>query len=80
MFKVSDVFKIGDKLSVTFEGNCQELKNGTKLKDDKGNIFDVLSIGMTRYSEPADISKSTTALITPCNIEKGSVLYSVNGL
>ena len=30
MLKVLDIFRIGDKLSVTLEGRCEEIKNGSK--------------------------------------------------
>ena len=36
MFKVLDVFKISDMLSVTLDGKCEMLKNGTKLYDKSG--------------------------------------------
>ena len=37
MFKIIDVFHVGEKLSITVEGNCSELKTGSKLTDTKGN-------------------------------------------
>ena len=75
MFEVMDVFKIGNKLSVTLQGKCEDIKNGSKLKDTKGNIYDVVSVGMTRYNNPSDMAKSTSILITPCTLIKGSQLY-----
>lgn len=75
MLKIIDTFKIGDKLSVTFEGRCEKIKNGTQLKDSKGNLYMVVSVGTTRHDNPSDITKSTTVLITPCNLEKGNLLY-----
>lgn len=76
MFKVIDVFKIGENLSVTFEGKCDNLKNGSKLKDINGNIYNIISVGMTRYDTPEDISKSTTVLLSPCNLSEGNILYT----
>lgn len=52
MFKVLDVFKIGDMLSVTLDGKCEKLKNGTKLCDKSGRIYEVVSVAMIRYNEP----------------------------
>lgn len=49
MFKVLDVFKIGDMLSVTLDGKCEMLKNGTKLYDKSGRTYEVVSVAMTRY-------------------------------
>lgn len=76
MFKVLDVFKVGNNVSVTFEGKCETLKNGCKLRDNAGNIYRVVSVGMTRHENPGDISKSTTVLLSPCNLKKGNVLYT----
>mgnify|MGYP004513104691 CR=1 FL=1 len=75
MFEVMDVLKIGNKLSVTLQGKCEDIKNGSKLKDGKGNIYNVVSVGMTRYNNPTDIEKSTSILITPCTLLKGEQLY-----
>ncbi len=75
MFKVIDKFEIGMNLSVTFEGICEGLKNGSKLKTENGNECTVISVGMTRYNNPSDISKSTTVLLSPCNIRTGDTLY-----
>lgn len=74
MLKVLDVFKIGDMLSVTLEGNCENIKNGTSLADEKGILHNVLSVAMTRNNNPQDIAKSTTILIASCDIQKGSRL------
>lgn len=77
MFEVLDTFKIGEKLSVTLNGSCDDIKNGSKLKDDDGNVYDVLSVGMTRFSNPADMPQSTTILIMPCSLKKGTQLYKI---
>ena len=76
MFKVVDVFKIGDRMSVTLDGRCEALKNGSKLIDDKGNPIDVISVGTTRHENPSDIAKYTTILVSPCKLEKGNILYN----
>lgn len=75
MFKVLDVFKIGENVSVTFEGRCETIKNGSRLKDSAGKSYNVISVGMTRHENPGDISKSTTVLLEQCDLEKGRVLF-----
>jgi len=72
---VLDVFKIGDMLSVTLDGKCEMLKNGTKLYDKSGRTYEVVSVAMTRYNDPSDIAKSTTVLLKACDIETGSELF-----
>ena len=71
---VIDVLRIGDKLSVTLEGVSNELRNGTDLIDKDGTFYKVISVAMTRNNNPSDISKSTTILISDCNIKIGDKL------
>lgn len=71
MYKVLDIFKVANMLSVTLEGNCGELKNGAKLVDENDKIYNVISVAMTRHDDPSDISSSTIVLITPCDLKKG---------
>lgn len=75
MLKIVNSFKVGNMLSVTVDGNCDKIKNGSRLKDAAGNFYEVVSVGMTRYNNPKDISKSTTILIAPCTLEKDSELF-----
>lgn len=74
MLKVLDVFPIGNMLSVTLEGPCDDIKNGCKLIDSNGNTIVVVSVAMTRHNNPADINKSTTVMVNSCQIKKGSEL------
>lgn len=74
MYRVLDVFPIGEMLSVTLEGCCDKLANGSRLVDGDGNVIVVRSVAMTRYDNPSDISKSTTILIDSCPIDKGTEL------
>ncbi len=74
MLKVIDIFPIGDMLSVTLEGSCNELKSGSKLVDENGNTINVISVAMIRNENPADIFKSTTVMIKSCQIKKGMEL------
>ena len=72
MLKVIDIFRIGDKLSVTIEGRCEQLKNGSKLIDNDNNkIYEVISAAMTRNNNPEDFSKTTTVLMPFCDIAEG---------
>ena len=74
MLKVLDVFPIGTMLSITIEGECKEIRNGSKLIDPTGNVIVVNSVAMTRYNNPEDFKKSTTVLVNFCNIQKGCEL------
>ena len=74
MLKVLDIFPIGDMLSVTLEGACTELKNGSILLDNNGNSFEIISVAMTRHNNPSDISTSTTVLIRSAELSKGAEL------
>ena len=74
MLKVLDVFQIGAMLSITLDGACEEIHNGSKLIDKEGNEIIVESVAMTRNDNPEDIGKSTTILVKHCNVEKGSEL------
>ena len=74
MLKVLDVFKIGTMLSVTLEGKCENISNGSKLIAPDGNVITVSSVAMTRHNNPSDMQKSTTVLIDACDIQKGNEL------
>ena len=71
MLKVLDIFRIGDKLSVTLEGKCEEIKNGSELIGNGGKRYEILSVAMVRSDNPSDFSKTTTVLMPLCDIEKG---------
>lgn len=77
MYKVLDIFSIANMISVTLEGNCDELKNGAKLIDEDNKIYNVVSVAMTGHDDPSDISNSTIVLITPCDLKKGVRLRNV---
>ena len=74
MYRVLDVFPVGTMLSVTLQGNCEKIANGSKLVDDNGNVIVVKSVAMTRHDNPSDINKSTTILTDLCSVEKGTEL------
>ena len=59
MYKVSQKFAIGTKYSISVEGDVTLLKNGSKLKDENGNIFIIESIGMVNYRDRESINNYT---------------------
>ena len=71
MLKVLDVFQIGNNLSVTLEGKCAEIKNGSTLIGNDGKKYEIISVAMVRSDDPTDFSKTTTVLMPLCEIEKG---------
>ena len=77
MFKVLDVFPIGNMFSVTLEGSCDGLKNGSRLTDNNGNTVVVASVAMTKYENPTDFNKNTTVMVDSCQFTKGSELFIV---
>ncbi len=77
MLKVMDVFRIGNKLSITIEGDGSGIKNGSEVKDKNGNKYRIVSVAMTRHNSPHDISQNTTLLVTNGNIVKGDELFIV---
>ena len=77
MLKVKDVLRIGNKLSITIEGNGDTIKNGTEITDKNGKKYKIISVAMTRHNSPADILKDTTFLISDGNISKGDILSVV---
>lgn len=64
MYVVRQLFKIADRHCVSVEGDSQQLKNGIKLKDEKGNIFIIESIGMINYKNINDYKRYAELLLT----------------
>ncbi len=77
MLKVTDVFQVGNSLSVTLDGESDKITNGCKLIDDNGNIVVVRSVAMIRHNDPEYIGKNITVLVDKCDIEVGSMLSMV---
>lgn len=76
MLKVIETLKIGNLLSVTVEGNPNEIKNGAVFVDKNGDRHTVKSIALERFDNPHDISRFTTFLTEFCELKKGSILFS----
>lgn len=74
MLKVTDIFPIGNSLSVTLDGDSDKIANGCKLVDDNGNVIVVKSVATVRYTDPQYIGKDITILIDKCDIAVGSTL------
>ena len=78
MFKVLDIYPIGNMLSVTLEGPCKNIKNGCKLIDSKGNIIVVVSTAMIHHNDSICINKNTVIIkIAFCQLKKDDVLFIV---
>ena len=75
MYNVVDVFRIGNKLSVTFEGAGDGLRNGCELTDRNNLTVTVESVAMTHPTTESSVFESTTVLLPLCEIKKGDVLY-----
>ncbi len=58
MFKVLDRLSLPNNIHcVSIEGDIKFLEKGLKLFDEKGNIFEIESVGMTSYRNMEDFSK-----------------------
>lgn len=49
MLVILDKLKIGKLQCISVEGDISFLKNGIKLHDENGNIFEVETVAMTHY-------------------------------
>ena len=56
-FKVLDKLRVGNTYCVTIEGDMQLLKKGQKLSDEKGNMYEVETVGMSHYQNIEDYKK-----------------------
>lgn len=57
MFKVLDKLCLPDIKCVLIEGNTEHLSKGLKLIDEKGNTFEIETVGMTKYQNVDDYKK-----------------------
>ncbi len=56
-FKVLDKLRVGNTYCVSIEGDMQLLKKGQKLSDEKGNMYEVETVGMSHYQNIEDYKK-----------------------
>lgn len=45
------------------EGNTELLRKGLKLMDEKGNIFEIETVGMTKYQNVEDHKKYADVIL-----------------
>ncbi|MBD5506614.1 MAG: hypothetical protein HDR05_00755 [Lachnospiraceae bacterium] len=57
MFKVLDKLRVSNMYSVLVEGDTSLLENGLKLIDETGNVFEIETVGMTKYQNVDDYKK-----------------------
>lgn len=57
MYKIMQKFQVTNKYCISVEGDTKFLKKGIKVKDEKGNIFIIESIGMVNYKNIDDYKK-----------------------
>ena len=75
MLKVLSKLCVNNLKCVSVEGDISFLKNGLKLKDEKGNIFVIESIGMPHYTNPADYNTHAEIVISGDVKNMGSTLF-----
>lgn len=78
MFKIRDKLQIGDIYIVSVEGDTSLLKNDLKLIDEKGNIFEIDTVGMPHYNNIKD-SLIYAELVLKCEVEAiGEIMQIMN--
>lgn len=73
MLKVLSVLPVKNQTCIAFEGSksdIESLKIGDKLIGSAGKELDVLSVGMTHFKNPEDISKRVLIMTTPCDVKE----------
>lgn len=74
MLKVLSVLPVRDQICVALEGmrnDIESLKIGDKLINNAGKELDVLSIAMTHFKNPEDVSKYVSIMTKSCDVKKG---------
>lgn len=75
MFKVLDKLPVGNIDCVSVEGNIALLKNGLKLIDEKGNVFEIATVATTNYHNIEDF-KSYAEIVLVGDVKNiGQHLY-----
>lgn len=57
MFNIVKKICLGKVCCVSVEGDVRLLRNGLELTDEKGNIFDIETVGMPHYRNNTDFCK-----------------------
>ena len=58
MYQVIDKFAVGSSYAVSLKGDAALLKNGIKLIDENGQIFEITGVGMMHYQNDKSILNS----------------------
>ena len=53
--KVLDKISVNGLEVVSIEGDTSFIQNGLKLKDEKGNAYEIQTVAMVDYKNPEDI-------------------------
>lgn len=77
MFKVLGKLPVGNIFCVSVEGDAGVLKNGLKLTGEKGNKFEVQTIGMTHYRNVEDRFHYANIVLSGDVENIGKALYPV---
>ena len=77
MFKVLDKLPVGNIYCVFVEGDTGSLKNGLKLTDEKGNKFEVQTVGMTHFRNVEDFLRYANIVLDGDVENIGETLYPV---
>ena len=75
MYKVLGKLRIGNKYGISLEGDSGLLKKGLELIDEKGNVYEIETIGMTHYKNVEDFHKYAEVMLCG-NVENiGETLF-----
>ncbi len=58
MYQVIDKLAVGSSYAVSLKGDAALLKNGIKLIDENGQIFEITGVGMMHYQNDKSILNS----------------------
>lgn len=58
MYQVIDKFAVGSSYAVSLKGDAALLKNGIKLIDENGQIFEIAGVVMMHYQNDKSILNS----------------------
>lgn len=75
VFKVLDKLFLPNMYSVSVEGNTKLLRKGLKLIDEKGNVFEIETIGMTKYQNIEDYKKYAEIVLSGDVANIGATLF-----
>ncbi len=78
MFKVLDKLFLENINCVSVEGDVLLLKNGIKLTDEEGNIFEIETVGMPHYQN-AEEHRRNAELVLKGDVENiGKTLFLIS--